>query len=54
VRIPQLAPGFYTVCLGAAVVTASSDLEEWKKSRGTCASGYLAGASALDLRLPMN
>jgi hypothetical protein len=54
VRIPQLAPGFYTVCLGAAAVTASSDLEEWKKSRSTCASGYLAGASSLDLRLSVN
>jgi hypothetical protein len=52
VRIPQLAPGSYTVCLGAPAILASSDLEAWKKSQARCASGYLAAASVLDLRLP--
>ncbi len=52
VRIPQLAPGYYTVCLGATAVIAPSELEDWKKNRGKCASGYLAAASTLDLRLP--
>lgn len=51
VHIPQLAPGFYTVCLGAPAVIDRAEIDEWKKSRGTCASGYLAGAAALDLRL---
>ena len=50
-HIPQLAPGNYTVCLGAAEVVASSELDAWK-SRASCASGYLSAASALDLRLP--
>jgi hypothetical protein len=52
VRIPRLAPGYYTVCLGATAVIAPSELEDWKKNRGKCASGYLAAASTLDLRLP--
>ena len=52
VRIPQLAPGYYTVCLGPPAVLDPSGLEEWKKSRATCASGYLTASSALDLRLP--
>ena len=51
VRIPQLAPGNYTVCLGAPTVIDPGEIEEWKKSRATCASGYLTAASALDLRL---
>jgi hypothetical protein len=50
-RIPQLAPGRYTVCFGAAEVVAPSELEVWK-SRSKCASGFLAAASTLDLRLP--
>jgi hypothetical protein len=52
VRIPHLAPGSYTVCLGTPAVLASSDLDGWKKSQARCATGYLAVASALDLRLP--
>jgi hypothetical protein len=51
IRIPQLAPGRYTVCFGAAEVVAPSELEAWK-SRAKCASGFLAAASTLDLRLP--
>ncbi len=51
IRIPQLAPGRYTVCFGAAEVMAPSELEAWK-SRSRCASGFLAAASTLDLRLP--
>ncbi len=51
IHIPQLAPGNYTVCLGLAAMVSSSELEPWK-SRASCASGYLAPASALDLRLP--
>jgi hypothetical protein len=51
VQIPQLAPGNYTVCLGTAAMVASSELGGWK-SRAKCASGYLAAASALDLRIP--
>jgi len=50
-HLPQLAPGNYTVCLGAAAVAASSELDAWK-NRASCASGYLSAASALDLRLP--
>ncbi|MES1245439.1 MAG: carboxypeptidase-like regulatory domain-containing protein [Acidobacteriota bacterium] len=49
-RIPQLAEGFYTVCLGAPAVVDSSAIEDWK-SRGACSSGYLAAGSSLDLRL---
>ncbi|HYO12489.1 MAG TPA: carboxypeptidase-like regulatory domain-containing protein [Thermoanaerobaculia bacterium] len=52
VHIPQLAPGSYTVCLGAPALVASSELDAWKKSRARCATGYLAAASVLDLRLP--
>lgn len=51
VRIPQLAPGYYTVCFGTPAVVDPRDIEEWKKSRANCASGYLAAASTLDLRL---
>lgn len=51
VRIPQLAPGSYTVCLGAIAVMDPAELEDWKKTRATCASGYLNAASTLDLRL---
>lgn len=51
VRVPQLAPGSYTVCVGAAAVIDPTEIEDWKKSRATCASGYLTAASALDLRL---
>lgn len=51
VRVPQLAPGSYTVCVGAAAVIDPREIEEWKKSRATCASGYLAAASELGLRL---
>lgn len=50
VRIPQLAPGFYTVCLGLPAVADPSAVDEWK-SRGECASGYLSAGSTLDLRL---
>ena len=50
VRIPQLAPGFYTVCLGAAAVIDPGAIEEWK-GRGACVSGYLSAASNLELRL---
>jgi hypothetical protein len=50
-HLPQLAPGNYTVCLGAAAVVASSEIDAWK-NRASCASGYLSAASALDLRLP--
>ena len=50
-HIPQLAPGFYTVCLGAIAMIDPGEIEEWKKSRATCASGYLAAASALELRV---
>jgi hypothetical protein len=52
VRIPQLAPGYYTACLGAPAMIDPAAIEEWKKGRANCASGYLAGASTLDLRLP--
>lgn len=52
VRIPQLAPGSYTVCVGApALVVAPHELEAWK-SRARCATGYLAAGSSLDLRFP--
>lgn len=51
VRIPQLAPGNYTVCLGTPAVIDPGEIEEWQKSRATCASGYLNAASALELRL---
>lgn len=51
VRIPRLAAGDYTVCLGIAAVIDPGEIEEWKKSRATCASGYLATASSLHLRL---
>ncbi len=51
VHIPQLAPGYYAVCVGTAAIVASSDIDAWK-TRGRCASGYLAAASTLDLRLP--
>lgn len=49
VHFPQLAPGHYTVCFGAAEMVAQ--LDAWR-SRAKCASGYLAAASTLDLRLP--
>lgn len=51
VRIPQLAPGSYTVCLGEVAVVDPREIEEWKKARATCASGYLGPAAVLDLRL---
>jgi hypothetical protein len=51
VRIPRLAPGFYTVCLGTVEVIDPAEIEEWKTSRAACASGYLADASTLDLGL---
>jgi hypothetical protein len=51
VRIPQLASGSYTVCLGAATMVASSEVDAWKR-RSSCASGYLAAGSTLDLHLP--
>jgi hypothetical protein len=50
VRIPQLAPGSYTVCLGTSAVVASHELDAWK-GRARCATGYLAAGSSLDLRL---
>jgi hypothetical protein len=51
VRIPQLAPGSYTVCLGAPEVSVTSEPEAWK-SRAKCAAGYLAAGSSLNLRIP--
>lgn len=50
IRIPQLAAGFYTVCLGLPAVVDPSQIEEWKK-QGACDSGYLAAGSSLGLRL---
>lgn len=50
VRIPQLAPGSYTVCLGTPAVLDPSEIEEWK-ARSACASGYLSAGSTLNLRL---
>lgn len=50
-RIPHLAPGSYTVCLGAPAAVLSNEIEVWK-SRTRCATGYLAAGSSLDLRLP--
>lgn len=50
VRIPQLAAGVYTVCLGVPAVIDSDQIETWKK-QGICASGYLAAGSSLNLRL---
>lgn len=50
IRIPQLAPAFYTVCLGTPAVIDPTEIEPWK-SRGECASGYLSAGSTLDLRL---
>ncbi|MFL6194441.1 MAG: carboxypeptidase regulatory-like domain-containing protein [Thermoanaerobaculia bacterium] len=50
VHVPHLAPGQYTVCLGAAALFAQNEIEDWK-SRASCTSGYLAG-SGLGLRLP--
>jgi carboxypeptidase family protein len=49
VRIPQLAPGSYTVCAGSPVVEVSRDSEAWK-SRARCKTGYLAAGSSLELR----
>ncbi len=51
VRIPQLAPGHYTVCVGAPEVATPGGLEAWK-NRSKCAAGFLSPASVLDLRLP--
>lgn len=51
-RIPQLAPGSYTVCTGApAPIAAPHELDAWK-SRARCQTGYLAAGSSLDLRFP--
>lgn len=50
-RIPQLAPGSYTVCLGAPGAVLSNEIEAWK-GQAKCATGYLAAGSSLDLRLP--
>jgi hypothetical protein len=38
--------------LGAAAIVASNAMDEWQKTRAKCASGYLAAASTLELRLP--
>ena len=46
VHVPQLAPGFYTVCLGTPAVIDPIAVEDWKHE-GTCASGYLAAGSTL-------
>ena len=37
VRVPKLAPGYYTVCLGTPAVIDPDDIEEWQKSRAACA-----------------
>ncbi|HEX6861322.1 MAG TPA: hypothetical protein VF414_00820 [Thermoanaerobaculia bacterium] len=51
-RIPQLAPGSYTVCAGAPKpLVAPHEVEAWK-SQARCVSGYLAAGSSLDLRFP--
>lgn len=51
-RIPQLAPGTYTVCTGTPEpLAAPHELEGWK-SRARCQTGYLAAGSSLDLRFP--
>ncbi|HKV12780.1 MAG TPA: hypothetical protein VJ725_31845 [Thermoanaerobaculia bacterium] len=52
IRIPQLAPGSYTVCAGPPEpLVAPHELEGWK-SRARCQSGYLAAGASLDLRFP--
>jgi hypothetical protein len=50
-HLPQLAPGYYTVCVGAPAAVLSNELAAWK-SRTRCATGYLAAASTLDLHIP--
>jgi hypothetical protein len=50
VHLPEMAPGTYTVCLGASEVTAPSEMEAWK-TKANCASGYLTTASTLNLVL---
>jgi hypothetical protein len=51
VRIPQMAPGHYTACVGAPEVATPGGLEAWK-GRSKCTSGFLSASSVLDLRLP--
>jgi hypothetical protein len=50
IRIPQLAPAFYTVCLGAPAVNDPDEIEQWK-NRSDCASGYLSAGATLPLRM---
>jgi hypothetical protein len=50
IHIPQLAPGNYTVCMGAVAMMPSSEMDAWK-GRARCATGYLTPAATLDLRL---
>lgn len=51
VHIPKLAPGSYTVCLGTIALIDPGEIGTWKKTRATCASGYLAASSTLELRV---
>jgi hypothetical protein len=50
VHLPEMAPGTYTVCLGASEVTAPGSMEVWK-GKASCSSGYLSTASTLNLSL---
>jgi hypothetical protein len=50
-HLSQLAPGQYTVCLGAAAPSSPGESDAWKR-QSSCASGYLAPGGTLDLRLP--
>lgn len=51
VLLPRLAPGTYTVCLGTAALVVANEVESWKK-QASCASGYLAPGSTLELHIP--
>lgn len=48
-RIPQLAPGEYTVCVGPPAYVAGSEIESWKAGQAQCHSGYLPPEATLSL-----